>query len=153
MPCPHRNDRFALMFPTRQSVESACKNSRGRRNAAATRRAAIDGTKIVPSSRPPARAMREEPRLPVDRLLPGSVPSGARRSGGALVADRRARPEAGGLAAVQASESLLVERLGLPQTVLLLEAGKGGPGIGVHHPVRRSIVQPCRAQLLLRRSE
>src|SRR6266478_7628512 len=125
------------------------------RAAAGTRpplgEAAIDGTEIVPSSRPPARAMREEPRLPVDRLLPGSVPSGARRSGGALVADRRARPEAGGLAGVQAREGLLVERLGRPQTILLLEAGECGSGIGVHHPVGRSIVQTCRAQLLLRR--
>src|SRR6266478_72286 len=83
----------------------------------------------------PTRAMRECRRLAVDRLLPGRVPSRARRSGGALIAAGRARAEAAGLAAVQAGESLLVERLGLPQTVLLLEAGKCGPGIGIHHPV------------------
>src|SRR6266702_347702 len=95
--------------------------------------------------------MRECRRLAVDRLLPGRVPSRARRSGGALTAARRARSEPAGLAGVQASESLRVEGLGLPQTVLLLEAGKRGPGIGIHHPVGRSIVQTCRAQLLLRR--
>src|SRR5207244_11887317 len=100
--------------------------------------------------------------------LSGGLPGGRvaararRRRRGARAAGRRrrgwgsgrcARLRAGGWAARQPGEGLLVERLGCLQPVLLLKARDRRPGVGVHHAVDRPIIKTRCAQLLLRASD